>query len=355
MRPIITVVVQILLTPRSSFRDYLCMDRLADGPRHEAEANPPAAAPSHDDGAGRPLEDHLEEFRRERLGIGQAKRHVAYVVRYVGYAAKHGRWARITDATEDAALAYLGQLTNHAGDCASPKYYNNVLGYLQAFFGWAVARKRLDRNPVAAIEPRIDRRGEQIRAFTPAEFVALIHATEPRLGGAEAVFVYKLAAATGMRRSELKGLRKADLHLDDAEPHVLLQPYAYKGGRRKPRPERIPLVSRQLIEQLRARVELLEPLGKVIRTVPHPNVVQDDIRRAGLVNPDPLGRRLVLHSLRHMLGTVLAIAGVDVRRIQAVLRHRDIRTTQRYIDAAQLPTASALREVSRVLGDFFRA
>ncbi len=308
------------------------------------------------------IDEALTDYLREKLEEGRSPRHVKETCKYFRAAAAHAGWRTLLDVDERGARSYLSGLTNHHGEQASPKYYNNVKGYLTAVMAWAKKRKRVHANPIVEIEEHLDDRGEQVRPFTPAEFEGLLDFTRTRLNGAEAAAVYEFAAWTGLRRNELKLVRRCDFHLDVPEPFVELQPYQYKRGRARPKSEKIPLVSEDLVRRLRARLDPLKPGDRVFPTIPHPNQVKDDIsrstvllpdgRRVPIENPDGLGRRLVLHSIRHMLGTNLAVAGVDVRRIQAILRHRDIRTTQRYIDAAQLPNAAALREVGRFYGGF---
>jgi hypothetical protein len=55
---------------------------------------------------------------------------------------------------------------------------------------------------------------------------------------------------------------------------------------------------------------------------------------------------IVFHDLTHSMGTMCAAAGIDLRRIQAWMRHADIQTTMRYLhyvpahdDAARLTAA----------------
>ncbi len=44
---------------------------------------------------------------------------------------------------------------------------------------------------------------------------------------------------------------------------------------------------------------------------------------------------LVLHSLRHSIGTAGIVAGMSTAEIQSMLRHRNIATTQRYVHLAE--------------------
>jgi hypothetical protein len=68
-----------------------------------------------------------------------------------------------------------------------------------------------------------------------------------------------------------------------------------------------------------------------------------DLAAAGIEDVDGRGRKVVLHSLRHSLATMLAQTNVPPALAMKILRHRDIRLTlQVYADADQLPAAAAM-------------
>jgi site-specific recombinase XerD len=67
-----------------------------------------------------------------------------------------------------------------------------------------------------------------------------------------------------------------------------------------------------------------------------------------------LCRRRHKHILRHTFCAHLLQAGLDVREVQRLAGHRDLRTTQRYVDAlnrSARPVSSLLRQVFSEIHD----
>ena len=76
-----------------------------------------------------------------------------------------------------------------------------------------------------------------------------------------------------------------------------------------------------------------------------------DLRRAGIEFIDAKGRRADFHSLRHTLGTNLALAGTAPRVAMEAMRHSDIRlTTKTYTDTGLLPVSDAVAKLPSFLG-----
>jgi integrase/recombinase XerD len=136
--------------------------------------------------------------------------------------------------------------------------------------------------------------------------------------------------ATGSRASELVGLRLTDLHLDSAFCRCF-----GKGNK-----ERIIPLGAPAVEALRAYLAGLRP--ELTRANPDPpwvfvsrggrkltremlwTVVKKYARRTGL------NTRIGPHTLRHSFATHLLAGGADLRAVQELLGHANIRTTQRY-------------------------
>jgi len=152
----------------------------------------------------------------------------------------------------------------------------------------------------------------------------------------------ELLYATGIRASELAGLRIPDLNLDIAYLRCL-----GKGNR-----ERVVPVGKVAIE---ATVEYLAKLrpglakpfsdnflllsrtGRPMSRIEVWRLVKKYAMRAGMP------RNLTAHTLRHCFATHLLAGGADLRSIQEMLGHVDIATTQIYTHVDQ----ERLREIHR--------
>jgi integrase/recombinase XerD len=136
--------------------------------------------------------------------------------------------------------------------------------------------------------------------------------------------------ASGTRASEVVGLRTNDLHLESAFFRCM-----GKGSK-----QRIVPLGRPAIEAMRAYLDELRPTlvppgsdvpwvfvsrgGKRLTREMIWILVKKYVRLAGLHT------RVSPHTLRHSFATHLLSGGADLRTVQELLGHANIRTTQRY-------------------------
>jgi integrase/recombinase XerD len=136
--------------------------------------------------------------------------------------------------------------------------------------------------------------------------------------------------ATGSRASEVVGLKLEDLYLDSA-----FLKYMGKGSK-----QRVVPLGRPAIEALRSylgeqRPQLVQAVGAAPwvfvsrggRNLTREMlwiIVKKYVRRAGL------NSRVSPHTLRHSFATHLLSGGADLRTVQELLGHANIRTTQIY-------------------------
>lgn len=134
--------------------------------------------------------------------------------------------------------------------------------------------------------------------------------------------------SAGLRRGELLKLKVEDIDSN----RMLIHIQDAKGGK-----DRKTLLSPHLLEMLRKyyrahrpKEYLFEsPSGGPYSSSSVENIVRRAARHAGI------HKRVTPHMLRHSFATHLIEDGIDSRRVQILLGHNSLKTTQRYMHVAQ--------------------
>ncbi|MBU0899008.1 MAG: site-specific integrase [Nanoarchaeota archaeon] len=139
-------------------------------------------------------------------------------------------------------------------------------------------------------------------------------------------FVLKLLYGCGLRVSEVINLRKINLNFEEGLIHIRLS---------KGRKDRFVKIPDSVANELRnysslTSGEILFPSqrGGKLTTATVQKVVKNSAKKAGIrkdVHP---------HTLRHSFATHLLESGADLRIIQKLLGHSNIRTTQIYLQVS---------------------
>jgi len=132
-----------------------------------------------------------------------------------------------------------------------------------------------------------------------------------------------LSYAAGLRVSEAVSLKVKDLDFDNLTIHI---------RRAKGRKDRISLLPEKLINDLKNLIAgkngddilFLSERGGKLTSRSAQKIFQNAWRRSGIK------KEATFHSLRHSFATHLLENGVDVRYVQELLGHANIRTTQLY-------------------------
>lgn len=133
----------------------------------------------------------------------------------------------------------------------------------------------------------------------------------------------ELAYSAGLRISEVINLRVRDVDLEELVIHI-------KGAKGKK--DRISVISELIRHDLRdflcgkqgGELVFLSNRGEKYSTRAIQNVFEQALKRADIK------KQATFHSLRHSFATHLLEQGTDVRYVQALLGHQNIRTTQIY-------------------------
>jgi integrase/recombinase XerD len=244
-----------------------------------------------------------------------------------------GRRSLFAAADGVAIRAYLASLSN-AG--LSPRTAARRLSALRQFFRFLLGDGVRADDPTSTIDaPKIGR--PLPKALTETEVSSLIEASR-RLGGddgARAEALIELLYATGLRVSELVGLRAGAVRRDapvllvrgkgDKERLVPLTDAALSAlGRYRERRDRA--------TELRTSPWMFPSSGRSghLTRQRFAQMLKSLAAAAGI---DP--RRVSPHVLRHAFATHLLDHGADLRSVQQMLGHADIATTQIYTHVAQ--------------------
>jgi integrase/recombinase XerD len=216
------------------------------------------------------------------------------------------------------------------GEGRSPKSVARAVACFRGFYRFLVVSGRRDDNPAADV--RAPRAWKTLpKSLSSDEIDRLLGApdtTQPR--GLRDRALIELFYATGLRVSEMVGLRQQDLNLESGYLTC-----TGKGRKQRLVPigdEASAWLTRYLKEgrpallKRRASTRLFVNArgGSSLTRVGFWKIVKEHGRHAGLP------RTLSPHMLRHSFATHLLERGADLRAIQMMLGHSDLSTTQIY-------------------------
>lgn len=250
----------------------------------------------------------------------------------------------------DAPLvgAFLDHLERQRGNRVRTR--NARLATIRSLFRYAALRHPehaavIER--VLAIPPkRFERR--LVTFLTETELVALLAAPDRTTWiGRRDHALLALAAQTGLRASELIGLRCADVHIGVG---------AHVSCLGKGRKQRITPLTKEMVAVLRAWLaehtgQAAEPLfttrsGKMLSRDALERRLAKHAASATLACPSLSQKKITLHGLRHTAAMRLLHAGVDTSVIALWLGHEQVETTQIYLHADLAIKERALARVT---------
>lgn len=218
----------------------------------------------------------------------------------------------------------------HRGGLA-PKSLQRLLSSCRSLFRQLNREGTLSHDPTAGVRgPKVHRKLPQV--LDVDEATALVEVDSGGSLGVRDRAMLELFYSSGLRLSELVGLRWIDLNLDDGEVRVL-----GKGSK-----TRIVPVGRHAITALRALgdAEGRAPESPIFRgrggAPISPRTVQARLKHLALANG--FAKHVHPHLLRHTFASHMLESSGDLRAVQELLGHADIATTQIYthVDSARL-------------------
>jgi integrase/recombinase XerD len=260
---------------------------------------------------------HLAVERR--LAANSIEGYARDLAQLAGFAAAQTRDLRVLDRADLEAFV-RAQMT--AG--RSPRSVARSIAGIRGFYKYLVVDGRLTSSPAADL--RAPRAWKTLPKYLSIDEVDALLAqpdvSTPR--GLRDRALIELVYATGLRVSELVGLRQTDVNLDDAFVTCV-----GKGGKERAvawitrylRDGRPQLLGRRISPRLFVNARRK---GPALTRVGFWKILRGYAAGAGLRRP------LSPHVLRHSFATHLLEHGADLRSIQVMLGHADLSTTQIY-------------------------
>jgi integrase len=240
---------------------------------------------------------------------------------------------------------------------------------LRAALNDAMRDELLTRNVAALVEPP-DADDDERAALTKEEMIQLLAAV-----GDDHLRSYWVVVLTlGLRRGEALALRWQDVDLEAGTVRIgaTLQRVREDGKtklvrkRTKTKASKATVpAGRGVLDALREhqreqrRLRIAAPVWRdtdlVFATSIGTAIEPRNINREWEKICDRAGVQARVHDLRHACGTYLGAEGVPQKAIQAILRHKDMRTTEIYVHALEEVSRAAAETMDAVVTDLRRA
>jgi len=228
----------------------------------------------------------------------------------------------------------------------SARTINKRLQQLHSVFKRAQKVFGLQVNPVVGVERQPFKRSGDIRVLSPSEVTLLAANATTEQDGA----LFEIAAFSGLRLGELRGLRWSDVDWMRRLVHVRRSYTRHEIGPTKSGKVRsVPLVDQaaRALNGLSRRerftgeedLVFVNEVGEAIEESAMRRRFYGALKRAGL-------NHIRFHDLRHTFGTI-AVQAFPLTDVKAFMGHADIQTTMVYVH--HVPQNDAADKLSRLL------
>ena len=234
------------------------------------------------------------------------------------------------ETNQQDLLSFIGEKKTHL----SPRSLARNLVSIRMFYRFLVSEGRIAVNPVRLMAiPKLYRHLPDVLSRDEAETLLLQPDTTTMAGKRDRA-ILELLYATGLRVTELIGLRMTNINLEAGYIRTM-----GKGAK-----ERIIPMGTKAIDSLKEYLANSRP--SLLKRGEFPHVFLNSrgrpMTRQGLWKiirnyalKAGIARTVTPHTLRHSFATHLLEGGADLRSVQIMLGHADISTTQIYTHVAR--------------------
>jgi integrase/recombinase XerD len=287
----------------------------------------------------------LEAMMRAHLEALQVKGYSEYTVRnrlvhirlFIEWAQEHGlsEPIEVTRPVLERYQRHLFYYRKKNGEALSFRSQHSRLVPLRVWFKWMTRQNLILHNPASEIDlPRVGRTlPKNILSIEEVEQV-MIQPDITEVIGMRDRALLEVLYGTGLRRLEIINLKLFDLHCDRGL--VMVRQGKGKKDRYVPIGERGMAWLQKYIHEARPQIALEPDDLTVFLTAQGEPFSRDHltwtIRQH--IAAAKIGKTGACHLLRHTMATHMHENGADIRFIQQILGHEDIKTTQIYTHVA---------------------
>ena len=314
---------------------------------------------------------HLDDWQSSLADKGTPQSRISLIVGRCRAVIKGRGFARVGDIDAPAVQRYLARLRD--AENKSIQTVNYYLNAFKQFCRWLTLNRRIAASPVAHLtggNARLDRRHDR-RNLSDSELATLFEAAESGepirgLTGPDRAMLYRVAALTGFRASELASLTPESFRLDGDSPSVAVRA-AYAKNRRDDsvplHPTLVPLLAKWLAEkpagvavwpgkwaEFRHGGRMLKAdLAAARAAWISASESAERVKRESsdfLAYRDAAGQYANFHAPRHTFISGLVSAGVAPKLARQLARHGSITLTMdRYAHTSEGDRRAALRSL----------
>lgn len=221
----------------------------------------------------------------------------------------------------------------------APATVNVELRFLKALLNKAIAWQHLTDNPSRTVKS-LPQANERTRFLSTEEEARLLAACSPALRR-----VVEVGLLTGFRHNELLHLRSQDIDFTHATVSVAACYSKNNESRTLPMGERLQTLLTEAVHPPRTEPRALcTPSGTPWTSSAFSLAFRQAAQTAGIEDCTP-------HTLRHTFASRLVMAGVDLRTVQELLGHKDIKMTLRYAHLSPSHKRHAMTALEQFSGE----
>lgn len=277
------------------------------------------------------MDSYLREFHyylisELHLSSNTWKNYESDVEKYISFLVKNYKIKMPNEIQLKHVQSFISSLSRHN---IKPSSQSRKISAIKSFHKFLMKEKYVTSNVAATVDlPKQVKKLPTVLSIKEVDMLLDTLNTETPLETRNKAMI-ELAYASGLRVSELVGLKLSDLHLDAGFVQI-----HGKGNK-----ERIVPVGEIAIDSLNfylenARSQLIKKHtdcvfingrdGNQMTRQAFFLIIKDKVKQAGIK------KEISPHKLRHSFASHLLKNGVDLRLIQELLGHEDISTTERY-------------------------